>query len=46
MRAGEKERKEQKHDMKKSDRAKMAAAKPLMRQSNNGCQLHVKVRRK
>ena len=41
--AGEKELKEKRAGMGKGERAKMAAGKPLLRQSSKGCQLHLKV---
>lgn len=31
--------------MSERDRSKVAAAKPLMKQSNKGCQLHIRVKR-
>ncbi|KAL4425484.1 hypothetical protein ABPG75_009500 [Micractinium tetrahymenae] len=39
----EEELKAAKQDMSKRDKAKVAAAKPLLQQSTKGCQLHVKV---
>jgi hypothetical protein len=41
--AGEQELAEQKQDMSKRDRAKVAAAKPFMKHSSKGCQLHIQV---
>lgn len=31
-----------KQDMRKRDKAKLAAAKPLLQQSTKSCQLHIK----